>query len=673
MKSIFKWLHLSDIHFQTGNTAFNTKQLRDKLPLFLKKEEAHVDSIIITGDFRFAPEKEENPNKVVTYIKEIAAAVGICDMKKVVTLPGNHDLSRSTTRIYMVDGVKSHYDPNIGTIDQSVLQSLLNDFTFYNVLHEELGDSSTWREGNPHCLVEFEGCNLLVLNTALIASGDSDSGHLLLGSSYIEALISSIKNNNPTIVVGHHAFEELDPSENKVIAHFLEQNGINLYICGHSHDHWFRAFGENGKEVNVGCMIQPNNSVKASFCIGELFEDGTVKINSYTWDMAQKDWFIDKANERTYNLLYSIEADTEDSCPKENIKKNDHSFSIDGYTLLGSLGSDGIKYYWKKNNLCVESIAFNRRLKNAISEEDNTTSAYTISTSLGRQLSATNQQCRFCETGTKSFGGNLSADDIALQCIFMAEYDSNCPSYPQVRTHKREFAFMGQGEPGYNYAAVKQAIIMTDYVMKKLGQIISRYVISTCGVSGLIPSLIQDIKSGIFQNKVTIHLSLHDIGKSRSEIMPISETEDYQEIIQYCKALYRVTGEKIGVGILMFDKYQCSGVKNRTLTPEKLEEILSALDNNVFKIDLCTVNKTSAGQQKHQLSNEAADKLYGVATKRGFEVKLFTSFGDNQQSGCGMLSSSSIDIEQPGNTTIKHFNTAVDLLLEAKKYCLANL
>ena len=232
---------------------------------------------------------------------------------------------------------------------------------------------------------------------------------------------------------------------------------------------------------------------------------------------------------------------------------------------------------------------------------------------------------------------------------------------------------MGQGEPGYNYAAVKQAIIMTDYVMKKLGQIISRYVISTCGVSGLIPSLIQDIKSGIFQNKVTIHLSLHDIGKSRSEIMPISETEDYQEIIQYCKALYRVTGEKIGVGILMFDKYQCSGVKNRTLTPEKLEEILSALDNNVFKIDLCTVNKTSAGQQKHQLSNEAAHKLYGVATKRGFEVKLFTSFGDNQQSGCGMLSSSSIDIEQPGNTTIKHFNTAVDLLLEAKKYCLANL
>ena len=81
------------------------------------------------------------------YVKKIAEAVNISDMKKIVTLPGNHDLSRSTTRVYMVEGLKSHYDPNIGTIDQSVLQSLMNDFTFYKGIHEELCDSSNWIEG----------------------------------------------------------------------------------------------------------------------------------------------------------------------------------------------------------------------------------------------------------------------------------------------------------------------------------------------------------------------------------------------------------------------------------------------------------------------------------------------------------------------------------------------
>lgn len=34
----------------------------------------------------------------------------------------------------------------------------------------------------------------------------------------------------------------------------------------------------------------------------------------------------------------------------------------------------------------------------------------------------------------------------------------------------REFAFMGQGEPCYNYLAIKQAILLTDYVMEKIDQ-----------------------------------------------------------------------------------------------------------------------------------------------------------------------------------------------------------
>lgn len=675
MECVFRWLQFSDIHFQTNITSFNTKQLREKLPDFLKKEVKNdIDAIIITGDFRYAPEKEENPQKAVEYIKQLASAVKITDMKKVVTLPGNHDLSRSIERTYLVQGLQRDYKPNEGTVDQGVLQKLVNDFSFYEKLHEQLNDITVWEPSNPHCVVEFNHCNLLLLNTALTAYGDDDNGHLILGCSYVESKVSAIKNGKPIIAAGHHALEELEAEENKSITHFFDQKGVNLYICGHSHEQWFRAFGEKGREVNVGCMMQNDNSVKASFCVGQLYDDGTVSIISYRWDMDQKDWFLDPPNKRDYNSLYeNINAGSEAEQQNTVVKKIDNAFSIDGYTLLGSLGYDGIKYYWKKKSLCVESIAFNKRLKNSLTPEDETTSAYTISSSFGCQLAATQQQCRFCETGAKDFRGNLSAEDIALQCIFMAEYDSNCTSFPQLKSNMREFAFMGQGEPGYNYPAIKQAIIMNDYVMDRLGQIVSRYVISTCGVSGFIPALIQDIKSGIFKNKVTIHLSLHDIDEARSEIMPINETNDYRETLEYCKALYQITREKIGVGILMFDRYQSPGIKSRTLTTSRLEKILSVLDNDVFKIDLCSVNKTTIGKQRHQLSNEAATKLYETAEKRGFEVKLFSSFGDNQSSGCGMLSSSSEDKEEPGNKTIEHFNTAVSLLHEAKQYYLATL
>lgn len=555
-----------------------------------------------------------------------------------------------------------------------MLQGLLKDFSFYEKLHGQLADASTWDEAAVHCVIELEKCNLLLLNTALTACGNEDSGHLILGSSYVASKIETIRNGKPIIAVGHHSLDELASDERKAITHFFDQQGIRLYLCGHTHDQWFQAFGEYGKSVTVGCMMQDNSSVKSSFCVGELFEDGTVSIASHKWDMEQKDWFYDIVNKRDYSSLYeSINSGIEDEHQSVAAEKVENPFTIEGYTLLGSLGCDGIKYYWKKRNHCVESIAFNKRLKNSITEEDNITSAYTISTSFGCQLSATQQQCRFCETGAQQFYGNLSAEDIALQCIFMAEYDSNCPSYPQVRNHMREFAFMGQGEPGYNYPAIKQAIIMNDYVMDRLGQSVSRYVISTCGVSGFIPALIQDIKSKVFKNKVTVHLSLHDIDEARSEIMPINESDNYKEAIEYCKMLYRTTREKIGVGILMFDRFHVNGLPNRTLTPERLERILSVLDNEAFRIDLCSVNKTSVGVQRHQLSHETATNLYTIAEKRGFEVKLFASFGDNQHSGCGMLSSCADDIEKAGNKTINHFNSAVALLSEAKAYYLQNL
>ena len=51
----------------------------------------------------------------------------------------------------------------------------------------------------------------------------------------------------------------------------------------------------------------------------------------------------------------------------------------------------------------------------------------------------------------------------------------------------------------------------------------------------------------------------------------------------------------------------------------------------------------------------------------GFESKIFASFGDGEEMGCGMLRSSISNLSDPGSTTIVHFNQAIELLNEAKK------
>ena len=83
-------------------------------------------------------------------------------------------------------------------------------------------------------------------------------------------------------------------------------------------------------------------------------------------------------------------------------------------------------------------------------------------------------------------------------------------------------------------------------------------------------------------------------------------------------------------------------------------------------MDLCTVNKTDLGNQR-QLSHEDANRYLQMTKDLGFESKIFASFGDSEDMGCGMLRSSIANLNDPGNTTISHFNRAVELLNEAKK------
>lgn len=104
--------------------------------------------------------------------------------------------------------------------------------------------------------------------------------------------------------------------------------------------------------------------------------------------------------------------------------------------------------------------------------------------------------------------------------------------------------------------------------------------------------------------------------------MPMNKTHDYHEFLEQCKMLYQITKRKISIGLLMFSHYRLDKESEYTLSEEKLEQILNELDSDVFRIDLCTVNKCGRGKQQ-KLSNKIASNLLKIVKYKGFEGKIF--------------------------------------------------
>ena len=307
-----------------------------------------------------------------------------------------------------------------------------------------------------------------------------------------------------------------------------------------------------------------------------------------------------------------------------------------GYDKLGDSGKDGIRYAWnfKDSNFILESAAFANKTKGSVGD----VSGYTTSVGLGCILKHFSCACRFCRTGKMlPFVNLLSAEEIAKQNILMVLTDINCSEKVGSVNNKREFAYMGQGEPGYSYSQLRLAIKITDYVMKKLGQTVYRHIISTAGVIEFLNSVKADIESKYFTSRITMHFSLHSVN-NRSRLMPINVLYPYNLVIEALKKISEVSGEKICLGIMLFNSFKAKGCDlEYSTTLKDIEEIFSISSPENFRFSLCEYNSSHDVGESKEFSEKDAYIICDNIEKRGYEVKLFSSFGQKENTACGML------------------------------------
>lgn len=654
-----KCLHISDLHIKQC-TPWNSMEMWFKN----FSETNHIDFIVITGDLHsFKDDYEETKIFLNNLLKFFNLT-----KHDIFIVPGNHDVDSKPTWKYR--------DECLECIKNSVNNNEDSYCKYINDLKQCFGKyeqfiRAFYENDNPYqnpldiCNLVWNGqVNILHINSALICDGKEHKQ--IVDIRNLSEL--RINNNLPIIAIGHHALHDIYESHQKNINRIFSNLNVSVYLCGDSHKISRDVFNYKNDELELPCLVSGITALDPTddysdkgFNILSINDGSSVNVDTYIWN-DEKLYYQKK--DRPFEVSFAIKKRS--IAEKEVLGDEKYKgFGLIGYSLIGGRGIDGIKYFWKKGNNAVESIAFNQRVKDNPTEEDLKISAYTCSVSNGCYLHALNKQCKFCETGNIPYNGFLSAEEIALQNIFMAAYDADCPSFPEVRDHKREFAFMGQGEPGFMYQIIRESIILTDIAMEKINQPVYRYIISTCGVQGLIPSLIQDIKSGVFKNKVTIHYSLNAVGRERDFLMPVNYDYNYADFINDCKLLYAVTKEKISVGIILFNKFRTDKDESPfSINKENLSRILDSLDSDMFRIDLCDYNEISTGEQ-FEMRNEDANKLLKYIRERGFQAKMFSSYGRENSSGCGMLHSDTRKMSKPGNTTLKNLRSAIHILQQA--------
>lgn len=314
---------------------------------------------------------------------------------------------------------------------------------------------------------------------------------------------------------------------------------------------------------------------------------------------------------------------------------NDIRLSLIGYDLLGE-GRDGIRYAWKVCNYdeLLESAAFIYKTKNL----KGNVSGYTTSVSLGCVLRQMGCACRFCRTGMLTpYRLHLTSEEIALQNILMVLTDMDCKTHPELATMEREFAYMGQGEPGYSYPQVRKAIQITDYVMKKLGQKTYRHIFSTSGINESMEAFADDLERGKFDSRVTLHFSLHSL-INRNVIMPIEKVYSYERLIPLMERISRAEGEKISLGYMLFNDFKPKNRKDVISTRiEDVSKFCHIFNPEYFRFSLCEFNNSKELGEAANYSSDEAYELLEQLKSKGYEAKLFYSYGKEKNTACGML------------------------------------
>lgn len=280
-------------------------------------------------------------------------------------------------------------------------------------------------------------------------------------------------------------------------------------------------------------------------------------------------------------------------------------YEIKAMTIANSKQSkDGtIKYAFRLNDgFLVEGVL--------IPSKDRVTAC--ISSQVGCSLS-----CTFCATGFLKRERNLRADEIFDQVNLLRKEAERA-----YNLNLSNIVLMGMGEPLLNYTNVMAGI---DKITSPEGFGMSpqRITLSTAGIAKMIKKLGDD------GARFNLALSLHSANnENRSKIMPITESNSLEDLIEAINYFYDKTGTRITLEYCVINDINDDNTE--------AEELVAFARRIKCKINLIEYNPIDLAEFKAS-SIEKVERFASYLEENKVIVNIRRSRGKDIDAACGQL------------------------------------
>ena len=284
------------------------------------------------------------------------------------------------------------------------------------------------------------------------------------------------------------------------------------------------------------------------------------------------------------------------------------------------------KFLWRlADDLAVETVL--------IPEERRRTLC--ISSQVGCTL-----DCGFCLTAQMGMKRNLRAHEIVGQVL-------NVQAILPQGEHITSMVFMGMGEPLMNFDAVADAIQRLTNIEWGVGFSPRRITVST---AGWVPRFTDIRRLG-----VNLAISLNGTTNAQREhLMPaINARYNLEELLKACR-IYLEDSERP----LTFEYVLLAGVNDSVEDANRLSSLLRGMR---CKINLIPFN-AFPGNTFRRPTPDVIDAFQQIIRKRGLDVLLRKSRGDDVLGACGQLGRSTSEVLEAASS---HSKAALPIYAES--------